>query len=38
MKEDMQIIKQMQEKESWAGIAKMNPKSLDPDSAYKSYR
>lgn len=38
LKEDLKIVKKAHEKESWAGIAKMNIDSLDPNSAYKSYR
>ena len=35
---DIKVVKNTQEKESWAGIAKMNLEQLDPNSAYRSYR
>ena len=38
LQEDFKIVKKAHEKESWAGIAKMNIESLDPNSAFKSYR
>ena len=34
---DHHVIKKAHEKESWAGIPKMNLDSLDPNSAYRSY-
>ena len=35
--QDHKIVKKAPEKESWAGIPKMNLDSLDPNSAYRSY-
>ena len=36
LKQDIKIVKKMQEKESWAGIATMNPSYLDASSAYRT--
>lgn len=38
LQEELKIVKNIHEKESWAGIPKMNPGGLDPHSAYKNYR
>ena len=38
LRQDMKIVSKAQEKESWAGIQKMNLDNLDPNAAYKNYR
>jgi len=35
---EMKIVKNVHEKESWAGIPKMNIGNIDPHSAYNNYR
>ena len=37
LQQDINIVKKAHEKESWAGIPKMNLESLDPNSAYRCY-
>ena len=38
LQQELKIVKNIHEKESWAGIPKMNPGGFDPHSAYKNYR
>ena len=38
LRQDMKIVSRAQEKESWAGISKVNIDNLDPNLAYKNYR